>query len=601
MLVSAEIEGAAALIVKNQNAYTQSIQNATSHSPVPPTTLAQAGTFSICASKAWETKAVMSAWWVNWDQVSKMFKETGDYIEEVGRFVIVGSKNYLPPAQLGLGYAVLWVTGEANQGYLEGEQATAQPEQADEEGTTEREGDDEETQPNKDENELEEEESDDEEFPDVQIQSEGAESDEEDTKTDNERGNTSEVNEAEASIPAGESVDVAKADLAEDEGNEESRVQGSGKKRLSAKERRELKKGKGGQVTVSPPSSPSPAPGKLPRIAPKATIAPTQAQSLAQAPRGKKHTSKHKKKLAEKHALLSDDEREMARELLGVGGSTPSGTGTPFVDTADGKALSKEDEKAAEELAQRQKKKEQHLRAQALGKATEAKRFGWKLPSVMLATPAPPVQISTGEGLDKETEEADGEGELTNEAQQEGSLDFTCLAGMPSNAAGIVDAIPVCAPYSALGRYKYKVKLLPAVGGASKDVQKKGKAVKDIVGGWVRVGEPVRPGVGGKGGAGGGVGKGRGVGMGFEGWDEQGVDVEKMWPREWELLKNWRAEEILNCVPVSRVRVVGAVSGGKGEGGKGGGAAWKGKAGGRGGKGKDKSEGGKVGKVGKRK
>ncbi|KAF8453500.1 fibronectin-binding protein A N-terminus-domain-containing protein [Terfezia claveryi] len=581
VLVSAEIEGAATLIVKNQNAHIPSLQTTTSHSPISPTTLAQAGTFSICTSKAWETKAVMSAWWVNWDQVSKTVKETGDYIGEVGRFVIAGSKNYLPPAQLGLGYAVLWVTGEANQGYLEGEQATVQLEQAGEEGPTEREGDDDERQPNEDENESEEEESD-EEFPDVQIRSEGEDNDE-DTKTDNEGEYTSEVNETETLISVGESVDVAKANFAEDEGNDESRVQSPGKKHLSAKERRELKKAKS---TTSPSPSPSPAAGNVPKIALKTTTAPTPAQ----APRGKKHTSKQKKKLAVKYALLSDDEREMARELLG----------TLSVDTAGRKALSKEAEKAVEELAQRQRKKEQQLRAQALGKVAEAKRFGWKLPSVTLVTPARPAQSSTREDLDKETEEADGEGEPTNDAQQEGPLDFTRLTGMPSSAAGIVDAIPVCAPYSALGKYKYKVKLLPAVGGASKDVQKKGKAVKDIVGGWIKVGEPLRPGTSGKGGAGGGIGKGRGVGMGFEGWDEQGVDVEKMWPREWELLKNWRAEEILNCVPVSRVRVVGIASGRKGEGGKGGNSTSKGKAGGGGGKGKSDG-GGKAGKGGKRK
>ncbi|RPB20220.1 hypothetical protein L211DRAFT_529890 [Terfezia boudieri ATCC MYA-4762] len=595
VLVSAEIEGAATLIVKNQNAHTLSLQTTTSHSPIPPTTLAQAGTFSICTSKAWETKAIMSAWWVYWDQVSKTVKETGDYIEEVGRFVIAGSKNYLPPAQLGLGYAVLWVTGEANQGYLEGEQATVQSEQAGEEGPTEREGDDDERQPNEDESEPEEEESD-EEFPDVQIQSEGEENDEEDTKTDNEGEYPSEVNETETLISVGESVDVAKANFAEDEGNDESHVQSPGKKHLSAKERRELKKAKGGQATASPSPSPSPAAGNVLKNAPKTTTASTPAQ----APRGKKHTSKHKKKLAVKYALLSDDEREMARELLGAGGSTRPGTGTLSVDIAGRKALSKEDEKAVEELAQRQRKKEQQLRAQALGKAAEAKRFGWKLPSVTLVGPVHPAQSSTSEDLDKETQEADGEGELMNEVQQEGPLDFTRLTGMPSSAAGIVDAIPVCAPYSALGKYKYKVKLLPAVGGASKDVQKKGKAVKDIVGGWIKVGEPVRPGTSGKGGAGGGVGKGRGVGMGFEGWDEQGVDVEKMWPREWELLKNWRAEEILNCVPVSRVRVVGIARGGKGEGGKGGNAARKGKAGGGGGKGNSEG-GGKAGKGGKRK
>jgi len=38
---------------------------------VPPKTLSEAGTLSICMSKAWKNKIVTSAWWVYDHQVRK--------------------------------------------------------------------------------------------------------------------------------------------------------------------------------------------------------------------------------------------------------------------------------------------------------------------------------------------------------------------------------------------------------------------------------------------------------------------------------------------------------------------------------------------------
>jgi len=60
--------------------------------------------------------------------------------------------------------------------------------------------------------------------------------------------------------------------------------------------------------------------------------------------------------------------------------------------------------------------------------------------------------------------------------------------------------------------------------------------------------------------------------------DEKSEDAERMWPREVELLRSWKVEEVTNTVPVSKVRVM--ISGGaagvaskgaqaKGRGGKG--------------------------------
>ena len=70
----------------------------------------------------------------------------------------------------------------------------------------------------------------------------------------------------------------------------------------------------------------------------------------------------------------------------------------------------------------------------------------------------------------------------------------------PKSGDVISDAVTVCAPWSALTRYKYKVKLTP---GATK----KGKAARAIINGFLAM--PI---------------------------DETGEDPEKMSPREKELL-----------------------------------------------------------------
>ncbi|OAA75368.1 serologically defined colon cancer antigen 1 [Akanthomyces lecanii RCEF 1005] len=116
------------------------------------------------------------------------------------------------------------------------------------------------------------------------------------------------------------------------------------------------------------------------------------------------------------------------------------------------------------------------------------------------------------------------------------------LVGTPRPGDEIVEAITFCAPWAALGRSKYKFKLQPGT-------VKKGKAVKELLERW-------RADAGRKGAV-----------------DEKSTDTEKMWPREVELIKFLKPEEIVNTVPAGRVRlvVVGANSGsGKGRGSGGG-------------------------------
>ena len=103
--VHADLQGASSVIVKNNPK--------TPDAPIPPSTLSQAGALTVCTSSAWDSKAVMGAWWVEADQVSKT-APTGEYLT-TGGFIIRGHKNLLPPSQLLLGFGVMWLISEESR------------------------------------------------------------------------------------------------------------------------------------------------------------------------------------------------------------------------------------------------------------------------------------------------------------------------------------------------------------------------------------------------------------------------------------------------------------------------------------------------------
>jgi predicted ribosome quality control (RQC) complex YloA/Tae2 family protein len=100
--VHADVHGAGSLVVKN-HVYPQL-------KTPPPKTLHEAGTFSICFSRAWEAKIVTSAWWVKAEQVSKT-APSGEYLG-TGSFMIRGQKNFLPPMQLSLSFGFIFALDE---------------------------------------------------------------------------------------------------------------------------------------------------------------------------------------------------------------------------------------------------------------------------------------------------------------------------------------------------------------------------------------------------------------------------------------------------------------------------------------------------------
>ncbi|MCL7036486.1 hypothetical protein MKW94_006315 [Papaver nudicaule] len=104
LYVHAELHGASSTVIKNHKP----------ENPVPPLTLNQAGSFTVCHSAAWESKMVTSAWWVYPHQVSKT-APTGEYLT-VGSFMIRGKKNFLPPHPLVMGFGILFRLDESSLG-----------------------------------------------------------------------------------------------------------------------------------------------------------------------------------------------------------------------------------------------------------------------------------------------------------------------------------------------------------------------------------------------------------------------------------------------------------------------------------------------------
>uniref|UniRef100_A0AC35U2M6 NFACT-R_1 domain-containing protein n=1 Tax=Rhabditophanes sp. KR3021 TaxID=114890 RepID=A0AC35U2M6_9BILA len=98
--VHADLHGASSLIIRNH----------IDGNDIPPKTLNEAATMAICYSAAWNAKVISNAWWVRHDQVSRT-APTGEYLP-TGSFMIRGKKNYLPNAQLVMGFAVLFRVDE---------------------------------------------------------------------------------------------------------------------------------------------------------------------------------------------------------------------------------------------------------------------------------------------------------------------------------------------------------------------------------------------------------------------------------------------------------------------------------------------------------
>lgn len=431
--VHADLHGAASVVVKNMLS--------TPDAPIPPSTLSQAGALTVSTSSAWDSKAVMAAWWVEAGQVSKT-APTGEYLT-TGGFMIRGKKNFLPPSQLLLGFGVLFLISEDSRRNHagKGRYADADGLERTESMAIEQEG----RELDGDMQDLTVEDKDhDGATPDVddaadEVEGEteddhdGANASEEDSEdddgvsiagsdADSRRANPLQANGqiATADIPIepeqedthddddkDEDNDHEDEDNAEDESHEET------KSTIPTTIQSNASTGR---------STPDPQNSKQTRL-----------------PRGKRTKLK---KAAQKYAHQDDEDRALAMELLGS-------------SKAEQRKVAEQESKEAREAknaADRERRKAQHEKAAQKEAARQAR-------------------IAAGE---EEVDEQDEE-TLALERKELSNLDL--LVGTPVAGDEIVAAVPMVAPWGACGKLKYKVKMQPGN-------VKKGKAVKEIVGKW---------------------------------------------------------------------------------------------------------------------
>ncbi|RMZ82064.1 hypothetical protein DV737_g2200, partial [Chaetothyriales sp. CBS 132003] len=499
IFVHADLHGASSVIVKNNPQ--------TPDAPVPPSTLSQAGALAVCTSSAWDSKAVMAAWWVNADQVSKT-AQTGEYLA-TGGFMVRGKKNFLPPSQLLLGFGVMWLISEesrVNHGkhrLVKTERIVSGDAEALPTDTQETSVDD--TQETSvDDHHVEEantaqQEVNSEKHADGvensadNVREQGQENDE--AKTNLETTEDSQGENREADDPPSDTEEAERSNPLQPNDHPSGTVRDFGSEPDDGDNGSEGVEDEGRILplhsTVQAPSGTS-----TPR---SSTPSTTTAKNKAVG-RGKRSKAK---RAAKKYEWQDEEDRQLAMSLLGSN------------KAAERKQVEEEDRvaKQAKMEADRERRRKQHEK-----KAERERERA--------------ARIERGEVI--EEGEVDAE-QLEQERKEHANIDLLVPAAEPGDE--LIAAVPVVAPWGALGRFKYKVKLQP--GGV-----KKGKAVKEIVGAWTAL-----------------ASRGRKV------FDAENKDKERVWAKEVDLIKAWRVEEVVGSLPVKGVRVV--QGGGLGGGGSG--------------------------------
>ncbi|KAM4899527.1 ribosome quality control complex subunit NEMF [Sylvia borin] len=457
--VHADLHGATSCVIKNP-----------SGEPIPPRTLTEAGTMALCYSAAWDARVVTSAWWVSHSQVSKT-APTGEYLT-TGSFMIRGKKNFLPPSYLMMGFSFLFKVDESCVWrHREERKVKVQDEDLDTVSSSASElvAEDVELLDGGDSS-SEEEKPEGEEAPeDVEATAEStheegvaeleqgggntpapeADSEEDDGESEEEHPEPKrEVKEEEVNYPD-TTIDLShlqsqrslqKIIPKEEEPNlNDSRAQG--RRHLSAKERREMKKKK--QQNNSENSELSEEKQKDTETETQPAAAPN-SHKAAPAPQPIKRGQKSKmKKMKEKYRDQDEEDRELIMKLLGSAGSN-----------REDKGKKGKKGKTKEETAKKQQQKPKPQR-----------RGGGKEP-----LPAGILHEAQEPGLDELQEEKEEQDQEQPGLEDSEAL-LDSLTGQPHPEDILLFAVPICAPYTAMTNYKYKVKLTPGT-------QKKGKAAK---------------------------------------------------------------------------------------------------------------------------
>lgn len=507
LYVHADLHGATSVIIKNP-----------SGQPVPPKTLNEAGCMAVSYSAAWEARIVTSAWWVHHSQVSKT-APTGEYLT-TGSFMIRGKKNFLPPCYLIMGFGFMFKLDEScvenhinerRVRRVEDNESVAETELEEELSIQDAESGDEdesETMPSERAEQKEDEDEQDSLFPDTSIDlrltKEG--------KVQLQRGISKNSNQG----------DNEEGDIVSLDGNKQS----SGKQRLSAKQKRDNKK-KAKQSKVGPPQengeNDSFEGERNDEDVTKKTGKDAQQQQQQQQQPPKRGKKGKLKKIKEKYGEQDEEERQMKMEILASAGPAKETkadkrkkdkkgskanrpvSGKPaqrdaqsdnknFQVEQSSKNVKTENDESLEEHFKNKanlrenepnedksktidsSEKESEQSEPLPGKASDCddrKEFANSVEGVNAAEqPDASENIEEGDSVPLEKEknivESDDETDLT--PKESVSL-IDSLTGLPLAEDLLLFAIPVCAPYTAIQSYKYKVKLTPGTA-------RRGKAAK---------------------------------------------------------------------------------------------------------------------------
>lgn len=556
--VHADLQGSSAVIVKNLHGC--------SNDPIPPSTLSQAGTLAVATSSAWDSKAVMSAWWVNAKQVSKTLPN-GDYLA-VGLFTIKGQKNFLPPAQLMLGFGIMFQISEESKlrhlkhrlrdgdFTIKGNHISELNDPIASLGNTE----------DKDDNNSEAECTNDDidsEFEEENIQTNVSSA--QNASTNNEDDHISDMEyqnplqpkgrntsdtvsqKAEDALvarhvsPIGNVVDALSDDKQQVEvPNAEFEPLADYEDNISSNEGRQSNQED--HITLRNDFPESHLDNSTDHSLNQNEVFPNLITSLSSTLKPPEPTGgskpyvrgKHGKyqKMKAKYANQDEEDRALALRLLGSQAGQEKSRENSAVKKAHEQHLQ----------AEKQKRRQQHVVAVEEGKAIEENR-----------------QQKFQEGVDS-----------LDEDNVHAPVDLESFVGSLMPGDEVLDALVVCAPWDAIGsRCTWRAKLQPGT-------LKKGKAVREILHRWTTLladrEKKNRPGASDNG-------------------NETMIEEENVRRREAELLRNLREVEVVGVVPVGKCRVImgGGVGGdaagsGKSGGGGRGSVPGKGKRGGKGSK-----------------
>lgn len=425
VFLHADVAGATACFVKSLDGR-----------EIPPSTLREAGTAVLCRSSAWDKHIVISPWWVPLSQVYRgKAPNNAESIFLSDGFIVQGQRRFLPPVHLEMGLTLLFHVqgegaaerhrGERKSRYLEamgGALSMEEPSPA----SKEDEGSDEEVAVV-------------EEAEEAAAEAEAAEEPSAPAVPAAEEPERAAGNPQEEEAEAPEQDDEAEQPAAEEpsaRAEEDGGDAPSGRLRQSKAERRRQKKGQpaNGAAGEEAPSEPAPP---VQKSAPAALPAQPKAKAQqAVLPRGQKAKQR---KIKEKYADQDEEERELRLALLGS-----KATKREAAASAKGGAAAEDPEEEGEEeeptkappAAAQPKKAAQPFQH-------EKKQRGQQ-----------------GKAADNvESVSAGCETDLQSELLPE-QLDI--LTGQPQLEDEVLYAIPMVAPYCALGGpYTLRAKITP--------------------------------------------------------------------------------------------------------------------------------------------